>query len=159
MSNVQFAFEDRQIDTAFWGQKLANAMGQSKAGDVYRLDWITLVPAGQNLFKLVSNSGTEVEQVHGADAENVRDGVNDTLVSMSPQFGLSRSEKMKLRTSRVSLSFVSHVLVADISQDNSNTYKRRRYRPMLFSQGTALTRRQRQRFAVLLRLPSVQESH
>ena len=42
---------------------------------------------------------------------------------MSPQFRLSRSEKMKLRASRVSLSFVSHMRVADISQDNSNAYK------------------------------------
>ena len=101
VSNLQVAFEDRKIGTAFWGHKLANAMGQSKTGDVYRLDWMTLVPLGQNLFKLVSNSGTEVEQVHGADAENVRDAVKDTLVSMSPQFGLSRSEKMNLRASRV----------------------------------------------------------
>ena len=123
VSNLQVAFEDRKIDTAFWGHKLATAMGQSKTGDVYRLDWMTLVPLGQNLFKLVSNNGTEVEQVHGADAENVRDAVKDTLVSMSPQFGLSRSEKMKLRASRVSLSFVSHMRVADISQDNSNAYK------------------------------------
>ena len=123
VSNLQVAFEDRKIDTAFWGQKLANAMGQSKTGDVYRLDWMTLMPLGQNLFKLVSNSGTKVEQVHGADAENVRDAVKDTLVSMSPQFGLSRSEKMKLSASRVSLSFVSHMRVADISQDNSNAYK------------------------------------
>ena len=123
VSNLQVAFEDRKIDTAFWGHKLANAMGQSKTGDVYRLDWMTLMPLGQNLFKLVSNSGTEVEQVHGADAENVRDAVKDTLVSMSPQFGLSRSEKMNLTTSRVSLSFVSHMRVADISQDNSNAYR------------------------------------
>ena len=78
------------------GHKLANAMGQPKTGDAYRLDWMTLVPLGQHLFKLVSNSGTEVEQVHGADPENVRDAVKDTLVSMSPQFGLSRLEKMKL---------------------------------------------------------------
>ena len=84
---------------------------------------MTLVPLGQNLFKLVSNSGTEVEQVHGADAENVRDAVKDTLVSMSPQFGFSRSDKMKLHASRASLSFVSHMRVADISQDNSNAYK------------------------------------
>ena len=98
VSNLQVAFEDRKIDTAFWGHKLANAMGQSKTGDVYRLDWMTLVPLGQNLFKLVSNSGTKVEQVHGADADNVRDAVKDTLVSMSPQFGLTRSEKMKLST-------------------------------------------------------------
>ena len=95
MSNLQVAFEERKIDAAFWGHKLANAMGQSKTSNVYRLDWMTLVPLGQNLFKLVSNSGTEVEQVHGADAENVRDAVKDTLVSMSPQFGLSRSDKLK----------------------------------------------------------------
>ena len=123
VSNLQVAFEDRKIDTAFWGQKLANVMGQSKTGDVYRLDWMTLMPLGQNLFKLVSNSGTKVEQVHGADADNVRDAVKDTLVSMSPQFGLTRSEKMKLSTSRVSLAFVSHMRAADISQDNSNAYK------------------------------------
>ena len=51
-SSLQVACEDRKIDTAFWGHKLANAMGQSKTGDVYRLDWMTLVPLGQNLFKL-----------------------------------------------------------------------------------------------------------
>ena len=78
---------------------------------------------GLCLFKLVSNRGAKVEQVHGADAENVRDAVQDTSVSMSPQFGVSRSEKMKLRASRVSLSFVSHMRVAYISQDNSNAYK------------------------------------
>ena len=106
--NLQVAFEYRKIDTAFWGHKLANAMGQAKKGDVYLLDWISLVPLGNNLFKFVSNSGTEVEQVHGTDAENVRGAVTDTLVSMSPQFGLSRSEKIKLPASRVSLSWVSH---------------------------------------------------
>ena len=95
VSNLQVAFEDRKIDTALLGHNLANAMGQSKTGDVYRLDWMTLVPLGQNLFKLVSNSGTEVGQVHGADAENVRDAVNDTLVSMPPQFALSHSDEMK----------------------------------------------------------------
>ena len=119
VSNLQVAFEDRNIDAAFWGHNLANASGQSKTGDVYRLDWMTLVPLGQNLFKLVSNSGTAVEQVHGAEEKNVRDAVKDTLVSMSPQFGLSRDEKMKLNTSRVSLSFVSHMRHADISQDNT----------------------------------------
>ena len=123
VSNLKVAFEDREIDTAFWGHKLANAMGQSKTGEVYRLDWITLVPQGENLFKLVSNSGTHVQKVHGADAEKVRVAVQDTLVSMSPQFGLSRSEKMKLGASRVSLAFVSHMREADISEDNSNAYK------------------------------------
>ena len=123
MSNLQVAFEDRKIDTAFWGEKLANAMGQAKAGDVYRLDWITLVPVGQNLFKLVSNSGTEVQQVHGDNAKTVRDAVSETLVSMSPQFSMSRSEKLKLSASRVSLSFVSHMREADISQDNTDAYK------------------------------------
>ena len=123
MSNLQVAFEDRKIDTAFGGHKLANAMGQSKTGDVYRLDWMTLVPVGQKLFKLDSNSGTQVEQVHGADAENVRDAVKDTLVSMSPQFGFSRPEKMQLKASRVSLSSVCHMRVADVSQDNSSAYK------------------------------------
>ena len=71
-------------------------MGQSKTGDVYRFDWMTHVPLGQNQFKLVSNNGTEVKQVHGTKAEIVKGKVKDTLVSMSPQFGLSRSEKMKL---------------------------------------------------------------
>lgn len=61
VSNLQVAFEDRKIGTALWGHKLANAMGQTKKGVVYRLDWISLVPLGNNLFKLVSNSGTEVE--------------------------------------------------------------------------------------------------
>ena len=121
--NLQVAFEDRKIDTAFWGHKLAHEMSQSKPGDVYRLDWMTLVPMGENLFKLVSNSGTKVEKVEGTDAESVRDAVKDTLVSMSPQFGITRSEKMKLNASRVSLSFVSHMRGADISQDNSNAYK------------------------------------
>lgn len=81
------------------------------------------MPLGNNLFKLVPNSGTEVEHVHGTDAENVRGAVTDTLVSMSPQFGLSRSEKIKLPASRVSLSWVSHIREADISQDNTNAYK------------------------------------
>ena len=123
VSNLQVAFEDRKIETAFWGHKLANAMGLTKKGDVYRLDWITLMPLGQNLFKLVSNCGTEVERVQGPDAEHVRDAVKDTLVSMSPQFGLGRSDKMKLKASRVSLSFVSHMREADISEDNTNAYK------------------------------------
>lgn len=122
-SNLQVAFEDRNIGTAFWGHKLANAMGQSKKRDVYRRDWISLVPLGNNLFKLVSNSGTEVEQVPGTDAETVRGAVTDTLVSMSPQFGVGRSEQIKLPASRVSLSWVSHIREADISQDNTKAYK------------------------------------
>ena len=134
-------------------------MGGSKKGDVYRFDWMTLVPLGQKLFKLVSNSGTEVQQVHGTDADTVRDAVQETLTSMSPQFGLSRDEKMKLNTSRVSLSFVSHMRHADISQDNSNAYKGTVLVPCCFYQGSALARRQRQWYAILLRLPSVQENH
>ena len=54
VSNLQVAFEDRKIEVAFLGHKLANAMGRSKSGYVYRLDWMTLVPLGLNLFKLVS---------------------------------------------------------------------------------------------------------
>ena len=84
VANLQVAFEDRKIDAAFWGQKLANAMGHSKTGDVYRLDWMTLVPMGQNLFKLTSNSGTEVNKLDGAKAAQVRNAVKETLVSISP---------------------------------------------------------------------------
>ena len=123
VSNLQVAFEDRKLDAAFWGHKLAKEMGRAKKGDVYRFDWITLVPLGQGLFKLVSNSGTQVEQIHGSSADTVRDAVKDTLVSMSPQFGMSRSEKLKLSASRVSLSFVAHMKEADITTDNSNAYK------------------------------------
>lgn len=49
--------------------------------------------------------------------------MTDTLVSMSPQFGLSRSEKIKLPASRVSMSCVSHIREADIRQDDTNAYK------------------------------------
>ena len=94
-------------------------MGLSKTGEVYRFDWITLVSQGHNLFKLVSNGGTEVKELKGADAAKVRDEVKDTLVCMSPQFGMTRSDKMNLPTSRVSLSVVAHMKTADISQDNS----------------------------------------
>ena len=41
---------------------------------------------------------------------------------MSPPFTLSRTEKMKLTTSRMSLSLASHVRESDISQDSSNAY-------------------------------------
>ena len=92
-------------------------MGLSKTGEVYRFDWITLVSQGHNLFKLVSNGGTEVKELKGADAAKVRDEVKDTLVCMSPQFGMTRSDKMNLPTSRVSLSVVAHMNTADISLD------------------------------------------
>ena len=98
-------------------------MGEYQTGDVYHLEWMTLVPVRENLFKLVSNSGPDVGDIHGANAENVRASVKDTLVLMSPQFGLSRCEQMKLSTARVPLPFVSHMRVTDISQDNSNAYK------------------------------------
>ena len=123
VSNLQVAFDDRKIDTAFWGPKLANTMGHSKPGDVYHLNWMTLVPLGQNKFKLTSNSGTEVKQIHGADADKIRHSVKETLVSMSPQFVVTRDEKMMLRATRVSLAFVSHMRQADVSEDNSNAYK------------------------------------
>ena len=58
VSNLKVAFQDRTLEAAFWGQSLATQMGQAKPGDVYRIDWVTLVPLGQNLFKLVSNGGT-----------------------------------------------------------------------------------------------------
>ena len=91
-----------------------------------------LVSQGQNLFKLVSNGGTEVEELKGDDADKVRDEVKDTLVYMSPQFGMTRSEKMNLKTSRVSLPFVAHMKTADISQDNSNAYKGSLILPCVF---------------------------
>jgi hypothetical protein len=68
---------------------------------VYRIDWVTLVPLGQNLFKLVSNGGTQVKQLNGSSGDDARDALSDTLVVMSPQFGTSRSDKLKLNTSRV----------------------------------------------------------
>ena len=80
-------------------------------------------PTCRSLSKIGRSEDRKIEQVHGADAENALDAVKDTLVSMPPQFGLSRSEKMNLRASRVSLSFASHMREADISQDNSNAYK------------------------------------
>ena len=92
-------------------------MGLSKTGEVYRFDWITLVSQGHNLFKLVSNGGTEVKELKGADAAKVRDEVKDTVVCMSPQFGMTRSDKMNLPTSRVSLPVVGHMNTADISFD------------------------------------------
>ena len=98
-------------------------MGLSKTGEVYRFDWITLVSQGHNLFKLVSNGGTEVKELKEDEAANVRDEVKDTLVCMSPQFGMTRSDKMNLPTSRVSLSVVAHMKKADISQDHSTAYK------------------------------------
>ena len=100
-------------------------MGLSKTGEVYRFDWITLVSQGHNLFKLVSNGGTEVKELKGADAAKVRDEVKDTVVCMSPQFGMTRSDKMNLPTSRVSLSVVAHMKTADISQDNSTAELRK----------------------------------
>ena len=61
VSNLQVAFEDRKIDTAFWGHKLANAMGQSKPGDVHRLDWMTRAGRAEPLqigFQQRHSSGT-----------------------------------------------------------------------------------------------------
>ncbi len=123
VTNLKVAFEDREIDAAFWGHKLATEMSHAKTGDVYRFDWITLMPLGQGRFKLISNGGTQVEQVLGTSADNIRAAVSNDLVSMSPQFGMSRSEKLKLSTSRVSLSFVAHMQEADIAEDNSEAYK------------------------------------
>ena len=42
---------------------------------------------------------------------------------MSPQYHMTRYDKLKLTTSRMSLSLVSHMRDADISQDNSNAYR------------------------------------
>ena len=123
VSNLQVAFGDGKIDAAFWGHNLATKMGLSKTGEVYRFDWITLVSLGQNLFKLVSNGGTEVKELKDEEAANVRGEVKDTLVCMSPTFGMTRSDKMNLPTSRVSLSVVAHMKKADISQDHSTAYK------------------------------------
>ena len=123
VSNLKVALQDRQLEAAFWGHKLATQMGQATAGDVYRIDWITLHPLGQDLFKLVSNGGTQVQQVHGTSADDVRGALSANLVSMSPQFSMSRSEKLKLDTSRISLSFVAHMQEADIAEDNSEAYK------------------------------------
>ena len=123
VTNLTVAFQDRKIDTAFWGEKLANEMGKCKTGEVYRFVWITLVPQRPNLFKLVSNCGTQVEKLQGAEADSVRAGLTESLVSMSPQLGFPRSDKMQMKFSRTSLSFVSHMRGADISQDNSLAYK------------------------------------
>ena len=158
VSNCIVALEGLKIDAAFWGDQLANTMGKSKKGDVYRLDWITLVvQAAENarkLLKLTSNQGTKVELLQGTDAENVRNAVQDNLISMSPQYRMSRDDKLKLTTSRMLLSLVSHMRDADISQDSSTAYKCAIITPCIF-----LIRRQRQRFAVLPQLPSVQEKH
>ena len=70
-SNLEVPFQDKQLEAAFWGHKLANQMGQAKAGDVYRIGWITVQPLGQNLSKLGSNSCTQVKQVHGTSEDDV----------------------------------------------------------------------------------------
>ena len=123
VTNLQVAFEDRQIDCAFWGRRLADQMGQAKKGDVYRLDWMTLSPVGANQFKLSSNNGTHVQEVHGAEADEVRNALKETLTSMSPQFGMSRSDKMNLNAARVTLAYACHIKGAEISPENSNAYK------------------------------------
>ena len=96
VSNLQVAFGDGKIDPAFWGHNLATKMGLSKTGEVYRFDWITVVSQGQKFFKLVSNGGTEVKKLKGADADKVRGEVKDTLVCSARfhhyhvRFGISR---------------------------------------------------------------------
>ena len=123
VANLVVAFQQKKIDVAFWGDDLAKTMSESKKGDVYRLDWITLVVVTKDLFKLVSNSGTKVEQLQGTDADTVRAGLHENLESMSPQYYLTRGDKLNLPASRMSLALVSHMRNADISQDNSEAYK------------------------------------
>ena len=123
VSNLQVACEGTQIDAAFWGHQLATEMGEAKRGDVFRFKWMTLLPLNKHLFKLTSNSGTQVERVEGGEAEKFRGEVNDTLTSMSPTYGVTRAEKMNLPTTRMSLSLVAHMREADLGQDNSNPYK------------------------------------
>ena len=122
--NLQVAFKDQKIDAAFWGEHLANAVSQCTKGEVYRFDWMTLVIVEpKKSFKLVSNNGTKVERLTGTEADSVRDGIEENLTSMSPQYHMTREDKLKLTTSLMSLSLVCHMRDADISQDNSNAYK------------------------------------
>ena len=123
VTNLKVALGDKEIEAAFWGDELAKEMGQAQPGDVYRFDWITLVPHGQDLFKLASNGGTFVKKITGAEADLTRASVAADIVSLSPQFRQTRQQKLARPTCRVSLSFVSHMQDADISDDNSNAYQ------------------------------------
>jgi len=61
VTNLKVAFGDRKIDAAFWGIRLAQEMATAKRGDVYRFDWMTLMPQGQGMFKLTTSGGAQMQ--------------------------------------------------------------------------------------------------
>ena len=64
-----------------------------------------------------------MKQLQGADAEQIRGAVQDTFVTMPPQFLMRRAEKMKLNASDMSLPIVSHMREAQLGGQNSDGRK------------------------------------
>ena len=111
--NLQVASGDKAMSAAFWDEELATQMSHATAGEVFRLDYFTLVPEGNGCYKLTSNTASRVELQAGAGAEAVRAGLSDKVDTMSAVYGKSRDDKMKEKFQPVSLIMVSHVKSMD----------------------------------------------
>ena len=111
--NLQVASGDKAMSAAFWDEELATQMSHATAGEVFRLDYFTLVPEGNGCYKLTSNTASCVELEAGAGAEAVRAGLSDKVDTMSAVYGKSCDDKLKEKFQQVSLIMVSHVKSMD----------------------------------------------
>ena len=111
--NLQVASGDKAMSAAFWDEELATQMSAATAGQVFRLDYFTLVPEGNGCYKLTSNTASRVALQDGAGAEAVRAGLSAKVDTMSAVYGKSRDDKMKEQFQQVSLIMVHHVRSMD----------------------------------------------
>ena len=108
VANVKLACDSKMIDCAFWGE-LAHTVGGLTEGQAVRLDLMLVKPEAGGLFKLVSTEHTVVTPVQGAEAQQMSQDLSKQLDSMSPEYGVSRQQKLSQASAQVSLVVLRHM--------------------------------------------------
>ncbi len=96
VANLKVATGNTTITAAFW-ESLAQQMGASTVGQVYRIGWAMLKPEGGGKYSLGSVTATTVALQEGDLAAGVSDNLaqSGAMVNMSTSYSLSFQDKMK----------------------------------------------------------------
>ncbi|CAE8644736.1 unnamed protein product, partial [Polarella glacialis] len=108
LCNLKVATGNEGMSAAFW-EPMASQMAQASVGEVFRLDWMTLVPEGNGMFKISSAAHSTSRLQTGDAADSVRSALATDVESMSATYGRSRAEKLKELFTQGSLSTLDHI--------------------------------------------------
>ncbi|CAE8689896.1 unnamed protein product [Polarella glacialis] len=106
--NLKVATGSKGMSASFW-EPMAMQMAQASVGEVFRLDWMTLVPEGNGMFKISSASHSTSRLQTGDAADTARSALATDVESISATYGRTRAEKLKELFTQGSLSTLDHV--------------------------------------------------